>query len=157
VSGVGAHLARLSFVAFTDPHNARLLWISAGGLFAVGLLLTVGTVLWWRRAGSEHPALAKLEAMGPARRPRPAMAASAPAAGAAAEEGSPVELPGHPSGPVDVADVSADADEAADVDDVDVTAVGEHPAGATDAADDRVVAESVPGIDPLLRPVEASD
>jgi hypothetical protein len=148
----------LSFVAFTDPHNARLLWISAGGLFAVGVLLTVGTILWWRRAGNEHPALAKLETMRLARRPRPTTASPAATGGAAGsgggeagstvDESPPIELGDHPSGPVDVPDESGDAD---------VTAAGEHPAAGAGAAEARAAAESAPGIDPLLRPVEATD
>jgi hypothetical protein len=144
VSGVGAHLARAS-VAFTDPHNARLLWLAAGGLFVLGALLTIGTIVWWRRARSEHPALASLESMRRARRP----ARSAMIAAPGADVPAAVLDPEHPSGPVDLA-----------LDDDDVTAIGEHPAAATDRpgeTGDVAGIEPSAGIDPLLRPVDASD
>lgn len=48
---------------FTDPENARLVWIASGGLALVGLALLIGTVLWWRNSRVEHPALAPLEVM----------------------------------------------------------------------------------------------
>ena len=48
---------------FTDPQNARLVWIASGGLALVGVALLVGTVLWWRSSRVEHPALGPLEVM----------------------------------------------------------------------------------------------
>jgi hypothetical protein len=64
-----AHLARGGFVAvlgndFSDPTNERLIYLSAVGLFVVGLALLVGTILWWRRGRQEHPALGPLEVLG---------------------------------------------------------------------------------------------
>ena len=49
---------------FSDPTNERLIYLSAAGLVLVGLLLLIGTILWWRRGRQEHPALAPLELMG---------------------------------------------------------------------------------------------
>jgi hypothetical protein len=49
---------------FTDPHNARLVWIASGGLALVGTALLIGTVWWWKNSRVEHPALAPLEMMG---------------------------------------------------------------------------------------------
>lgn len=48
---------------FSDPTNERLIYLSAAGLALVGLALLVGTIVWWRRARQEHPALAPLEVM----------------------------------------------------------------------------------------------
>jgi hypothetical protein len=63
------HVARGGFIAvvgndFSDPTNERLIYLSAAGLFVVGLALLVGTILWWRRGRQEHPALAPLEVLG---------------------------------------------------------------------------------------------
>ena len=49
---------------FTDPQNARLVWIASGGLALIGVALLVGTVVWWRSSRVEHPALGPLEVMG---------------------------------------------------------------------------------------------
>jgi hypothetical protein len=49
---------------FSDPTNERLIYLSAAGLGLVGLLLLIGTILWWRRGRQEHPVLAPLEMMG---------------------------------------------------------------------------------------------
>jgi hypothetical protein len=48
---------------FSDPTNERIIYLSAGGLAAVGLALLLGTIVWWRRARQEHPSLAPLEVM----------------------------------------------------------------------------------------------
>ena len=48
---------------FNDPTNERLIYLSAAGLAVLGLLLLVGTLIWWRRGRQEHPALAPLEVM----------------------------------------------------------------------------------------------
>jgi hypothetical protein len=49
---------------FSDPTNERIIYLSALGLAIVGLVLLVGTILWWRRGRQEHPVLAPLEVMG---------------------------------------------------------------------------------------------
>lgn len=49
---------------FSDPTNERLIYLSALGLALLGVLLLVGTILWWRRGRQEHPALSPLEVMG---------------------------------------------------------------------------------------------
>lgn len=48
---------------FSDPTNERIIWLSAAGLLVIGIGLLVFTILWWRRARQEHPALAPLEVM----------------------------------------------------------------------------------------------
>jgi hypothetical protein len=50
--------------SFTDPKNARTIYLAAGGLVLLALLLAAGTVLWWRSSKAEHPSLGPLEAMG---------------------------------------------------------------------------------------------
>lgn len=50
--------------ALSDPDNARLLLLAAAGLAALGVLLTVVTVLWWRTTRQEHPVLGPLATMG---------------------------------------------------------------------------------------------
>jgi hypothetical protein len=49
---------------FNDPTNARTIYLAAGGLALVGVLLAIATVVWWRSTRAEHPALAPLEVMG---------------------------------------------------------------------------------------------
>jgi hypothetical protein len=49
---------------FTDPDNARLLYLAAGGLALAGLVLLAVTVWWWRSSRVESPVLAPLEVMG---------------------------------------------------------------------------------------------
>jgi hypothetical protein len=49
---------------FSDPTNERIIYLSALGLAIVGLVLLVGTIIWWRRGRQEHPVLAPLEVMG---------------------------------------------------------------------------------------------
>ncbi len=49
--------------SFTDPDNAFIIYLMAGGLTLVALLVAVGTVWWWKSAKSEHPALGPLEVM----------------------------------------------------------------------------------------------
>ncbi|MEN9822309.1 MAG: hypothetical protein RLZ04_735 [Actinomycetota bacterium] len=48
---------------FTDPENSRRIMIAVVGLLVVAAVVLVGTVVWWRRARVEHPALAPLETM----------------------------------------------------------------------------------------------
>ena len=48
----------------TDPSNARVIYLVAGGLALLALLIAIGTVLWWRTTEVEHPALGPLEVMG---------------------------------------------------------------------------------------------
>ncbi len=57
----------MPFVAVTDPKNARILLLSAAGLAALGLIVVVATVIWWRRSRVEHPVLGPLKVMGTAR------------------------------------------------------------------------------------------
>ena len=60
-------LSRIGVLAaddFTDPEHERLIYLAAGGLALLGVLLTVVTVLWWRGTKGEHAALAPLEVMG---------------------------------------------------------------------------------------------
>ncbi len=49
---------------FEDPERARVIYLAAGGLVLVALLVIAGTVWWWRSAAVEHPALGPLEVMG---------------------------------------------------------------------------------------------
>jgi hypothetical protein len=49
---------------FSDPTNERIIYLSAAGLIVLGLVLLLGTLVWWRRGRQEHPALAPLEVMG---------------------------------------------------------------------------------------------
>lgn len=49
---------------FSDPQNARLIFLAAGGLFLLAVAIVVGTVWWWRSSGIEHRSLAPLEVMG---------------------------------------------------------------------------------------------
>lgn len=48
---------------FADPTNARTVYLAAGGLLLLAVVLGVGTWLWWRSAKVEHPALGPLEVM----------------------------------------------------------------------------------------------
>ena len=57
-------LAVLAASNFTDPEHERLIWLAAGGLVLLGVLLLVATILWWRGTKGEHAALAPLELMG---------------------------------------------------------------------------------------------
>ena len=60
-------LSRIGVLAasdFTDPEHERLIYLAAGGLVLLGVLLTVVTVVWWRGTKGEHAALAPLEVMG---------------------------------------------------------------------------------------------
>lgn len=50
--------------SFSDPENARIIYLVAGGLVFVAVALAVGTVWWWRSSKTEHPALGPLEVMG---------------------------------------------------------------------------------------------
>lgn len=49
---------------FEDPERARIIYLAAGGLVLIAVLVVIGTVWWWRSAAVEHPALAPLEVMG---------------------------------------------------------------------------------------------
>lgn len=48
---------------FSDPKNARIILMAAGGLLVLAIALVVATVLWWRSSGVEPSALAPLEVM----------------------------------------------------------------------------------------------
>ncbi len=50
--------------SFTDPENARTIYLAAGTLLVVAVVLAIATVVWWRKGTTEHPALGPLEAMG---------------------------------------------------------------------------------------------
>lgn len=50
--------------SLTESEASRRVYLAAGGLALLGLLLLVGTVWWWRTTRNEHPALAPLEVMG---------------------------------------------------------------------------------------------
>lgn len=49
---------------FSDPENARTIYLAAGGLVVLAAALVAGTVWWWRSSGVEHPVLGPLELMG---------------------------------------------------------------------------------------------
>jgi hypothetical protein len=49
---------------FTDPAHERTIYLAAGGLAVLGIVLLVGTLVWWRGTKGEHAALAPLELMG---------------------------------------------------------------------------------------------
>ena len=49
---------------FTDPKHERMIYFAVGALVLLGILMIVGTVVWWRGTRSEHSALAPLELMG---------------------------------------------------------------------------------------------
>lgn len=49
---------------FSDPQNARIVYLSAAGLLVLAVCLSLATFVWWRRAKVEHPALGPLEVMG---------------------------------------------------------------------------------------------
>mgnify|MGYP001206389040 CR=1 FL=1 len=49
---------------FSDPENARTIYLAAGGLVVLAGALVAGTVWWWRTSGVEHPVLGPLEVMG---------------------------------------------------------------------------------------------
>lgn len=49
---------------FEDPENARTILLMAAGLVLLAVLVSVGTVWWWRTSKVEHPALGPLEVMG---------------------------------------------------------------------------------------------
>lgn len=49
---------------FDDPENARIIYLAAGGLVLLAVLLGLGTWYWWRTSKVEHPALGPLEVMG---------------------------------------------------------------------------------------------
>lgn len=48
---------------FSDPKNARIIFMAAGGLLVLAIALVVATILWWRSSGVEPAALAPLEVM----------------------------------------------------------------------------------------------
>lgn len=50
--------------SFTDPENARAIYLAASGLLVVAVVVALGTVWWWRSTRAEHPSLAPLEVMG---------------------------------------------------------------------------------------------
>ncbi len=50
--------------SFSDAHNERLILLAVAGMIAVGVAMTVATVVWWRNNRIEHAALAPLEVMG---------------------------------------------------------------------------------------------
>jgi hypothetical protein len=62
VSGV-VRTVRPAAEQFTDPTNARLILLSAGGLALLGLGVLIGTIWWWRNSRLESQALAPLEVM----------------------------------------------------------------------------------------------
>lgn len=49
---------------FRDPRNARIIYFASAGLLVMAALMIVGSVIWWRKARTEHPALGPLEVMG---------------------------------------------------------------------------------------------
>ena len=53
-----------AMLAVSDPANARAILLAAAGLAALGLILTVITVRWWRSTRPEHPVLLPLATMG---------------------------------------------------------------------------------------------
>lgn len=56
---VGALAAELS-----EAEASRRVFLTAGGLVLLGIVLLIGTVAWWRSTRVDHPALAPLEVMG---------------------------------------------------------------------------------------------
>lgn len=49
---------------FSDPENARIIYLAAGGLIVMAAALIAGTIWWWRSSAVEHPVLGPLEVMG---------------------------------------------------------------------------------------------
>jgi hypothetical protein len=148
-----AHL--VSTGSFEDPQNARVIYLAAGGLVLLAVLLGVGTWWWWRNAKVEHPALAPLEVMGTRRWTKSdhpdqqRRLESARPAGDSIDDGDivvaaePVDLdhvltrddPSHfdeLAEPVILADVASDADADADV--VPVPSGPEESVESTDVA-----------------------
>jgi hypothetical protein len=63
----GGHLRVIGALAadgLTDAEATRRVFLTAGGLFLLGLALLIGTVWWWRGTRPEHPVLGPLEVMG---------------------------------------------------------------------------------------------
>ncbi len=50
--------------SFEDPARARVIYMAAGGLVLIAILVIAGTVWWWRSAAVEHSSLGPLEVMG---------------------------------------------------------------------------------------------
>ncbi len=50
--------------SLSESEASRRVYLAAGGIALLGLLLLVGTVWWWRSTRNEHPSLAPLEVMG---------------------------------------------------------------------------------------------
>lgn len=116
----GGHLLVVGVLAadgLTDSEATRRVFLTAGGLFLLGLALLIGTVWWWRGTRPEHPVLGPLEVMGERRwaksppqerqkmiesvraaRPRPLRGAMASAPSAV-----PAPFPAGASAPVTVA------------------------------------------------------
>jgi hypothetical protein len=49
--------------SFSDPQNARVVYLAVAGLLVLAACLSVATVVWWRQTKVEHPALGPLEVM----------------------------------------------------------------------------------------------
>ena len=49
---------------FRDLRNARIIYFASAGLLVMAALMIVSSVIWWRKARTEHPALGPLEVMG---------------------------------------------------------------------------------------------
>ena len=49
--------------SLSEAEASRRVWLAAGGLVLLGLVLTICTVWWWRTTRADHPSLAPLEVM----------------------------------------------------------------------------------------------
>jgi hypothetical protein len=130
VSGAGT-VMRVPILAVTDPRNARILLIVSWSLFAIGVVMLIATIWWWRHSKVEHPALGRLESMNAAR----AVTAAAPSPVAEAESTSAEPRPAEEPPVIDplLRPVDADADDPAAADD-DADANTEDDAEAADEA-----------------------
>lgn len=131
---------RVPILAVTDPRNARILLIVSWSLFAIGVVMLIATIWWWRHSKVEHPALGRLETMVT---PRPIAAAAPSAAAVDGESTSAEPRPAEEPPAIDPLLRPADAD--AGVDDP-AAAAGDVAVGAdAAAADDAAVAPGYGG------------
>ena len=63
VSGRVISVWRVAAYSLTEAEARRQLWLAAGGLILLGIVLLIGTVWWWLSTRPESPALAPLEVM----------------------------------------------------------------------------------------------